>query len=329
MPRGERVAHAQQRDVLDAGDQVAHLARAQRVDRGHARPEEADLVDLGLRAGLHRDYRVVLAQLAVDHPDVGDHAAVLVELGVEDERARRGAGVALGRIVPAATIASSSSVTPIARLGRDADHLVGGLAQQLRDLAGHALGLGARQVDLVQGRDQLEPGFDRQVGVGHGLRLDALGGVDHQQRAVAGGQRARHLVGEVDVAGRVDQVQPVGLPVLGLVLHPHRLGLDRDAALALELHRVEQLGAVVAGVDRAGGLEDAVGQRRLPMVDVGDDREVADVLGGARHRPVKVRRATSSGVRAGHGGKQPAGRGRETRVFTLEVAPGARGGGSV
>ena len=31
--RGQRVAHAQQRDVLDAGDQVAHLARAQRLDR--------------------------------------------------------------------------------------------------------------------------------------------------------------------------------------------------------------------------------------------------------------------------------------------------------
>ena len=50
---GERVAHAQLRHVLDAGDEVADLAGAQRLDRHHLRAEEADLVDLGLGAGLH------------------------------------------------------------------------------------------------------------------------------------------------------------------------------------------------------------------------------------------------------------------------------------
>jgi hypothetical protein len=72
-------------------------------------------------------------------------------------------------------------------------------------------------------------------------------------------------------------VQAVQLAVLGGVLHTHRLRLDRDAALALQVHRVEQLRAMVARVDRAGDLEDAVGQGRLPVIDVGDDREVADV----------------------------------------------------
>ena len=56
------------------------------------------------------------------------------------------------------------------------------------------------------------------------------------------------------------------------------LRLDRDAPLALELHRVEVLLAHLAGVDGAGDLEDAVRQRRLAMIDVGDDREVADPL---------------------------------------------------
>ena len=57
--------------------------------------------------------------------------------------------------------------------------------------------------------------FDRQVDVGQRLRLDALRGVDDQHRALAGGQRARHLVVKVDVPGRVDEVQLVGLAVLG------------------------------------------------------------------------------------------------------------------
>jgi hypothetical protein len=38
-------------------------------------------------------------------------------------------------------------------------------------------------------------------------------------------------------------VQLVGLAVARGVVDAHRLRLDRDAALALEIHRVEQLGA--------------------------------------------------------------------------------------
>ena len=54
--------------------------------------------------------------------------------------------------------------------------------------------LRARQVDLVDDRDDLEVVLDREVGVGQRLRLDALRGVDQQQRALARGQRPRHLV---------------------------------------------------------------------------------------------------------------------------------------
>lgn len=39
-----------------------------------------------------------------------------------------------------------------------------------------------------------------QEEVGHGLRLHALRRVDQQERALAGRQRARHLVAEVCVA---------------------------------------------------------------------------------------------------------------------------------
>jgi hypothetical protein len=40
-----------------------------------------------------------------------------------------------------------------------------------------------------------------------GLRLDALIGVEHNDRAVEHAQRALHLDGEVDMAGRVDDVE--------------------------------------------------------------------------------------------------------------------------
>ena len=77
--------------------------------------------------------------------------------------------------------------------------------QLLRD----ALGLGARQVDLVDDGDELEVRLERQVDVRQRLRLDALRGIDDEQRALARGERARDLVAEVHVAGRVDQVQLV------------------------------------------------------------------------------------------------------------------------
>jgi len=53
--------------------------------------------------------------------------------------------------------------------------------------------------------------------------------------------------------------------------------LDRDPALPLEIHRVEDLRFHLARLQRPGQLEEAVGQRRLAVVDVRDDRKVAYV----------------------------------------------------
>jgi hypothetical protein len=58
------------------------------------------------------------------------------------------------------------------------------------DLAGVALRLRGRQVDLVEHRDDRQVVLQRHVQVGQRLRLDALGGVDQQHGALARGQRA-------------------------------------------------------------------------------------------------------------------------------------------
>ena len=129
----------------------------------------------------------------------------------------------------------------------------------------------------------VRPFAQREVDVGEGLGLDALGGVDDEDRALAGLEAAADLVREVDVAGRVDQVQPVGEAVLRRVVEPHGARLDRDALLALEVHRVEDLARHLAGVDRVRELEQPVGERRLAVVDVGDDREVAQAVLGDGH----------------------------------------------
>jgi hypothetical protein len=82
-------------------------------------------------------------------------------------------------------------------------------------------------------------------------------------------------VGKVHVPGRVDQIEDVGLPVVRVIGEPDGVRLDRDPALALEIHRIEHLGFHLALLERAGHLEETVRQRRLAVIDVGDDREVA------------------------------------------------------
>ena len=203
--------------------------------------------------------------------DERDDAAVLVVGRVEDQRARRRVRVA-GRRRNPLDDRVEHRVDALAGLGRDAQHVRRVVADQVGDLGGGTVRVRSRQVDLVHDGDDLEVVLDREIRVRERLRLDPLRGVDDEQRAFARLQRARDLVGEVDVPRRVDQVQLMALPE-----HAHRLGLDRDAALALEVHRVEQLVAHFARGDGLRQLEDAIGERRLAVVDVRDDREVADV----------------------------------------------------
>ena len=97
----------------------------------------------------------------------------------------------------------------LAGLGRDAQDVLGGDAEHVLDLHRVAVGVGGREVDLVERGDDLEVVLERQVAVGQRLGLDALGGVDDEHHALARGQRAADLVAEVDVAGRVDEVEDV------------------------------------------------------------------------------------------------------------------------
>ena len=241
---GDGLADAGLGDVLDAGDQVADLAGAELGQRGRHRSASADLDDLVQRAGLHELQPAAAGQPAVHHPHRADHAAVLVELAVEDQRLQRRVGIARRRR-DALAHGVEQVVDALAGLGRDAQDLLGGDAEHLLDLRRVAIGVGGGQVDLVEHGDDLEVALERQVAVGQRLRLDALRCIDHQHDALAGGQRAADLVPEVDVTGRVDEVQRVALPV-----DAHVLRLDGDAPLAFEVHRVEVLAAHVADLDR-------------------------------------------------------------------------------
>src|SRR4029078_9206324 len=79
-------------------------------------------------------------------------------------------------------------------------------------------------------------------------------------------------------------------PVARLVVQRHALRLDRDPALALEVHRVEHLVFHLALGQAAAELNDPIGERGLAVIDVSDDRKIPDPFhgiggGGGRAEP--------------------------------------------
>src|SRR6185437_13689231 len=113
--------------------------------------------------------------------------------------------------------------------------------------------------------------------IGFNPTLSAFGSDDQHQRAVHHVEDALDLAAEIGVAGSVDDVDAGVFP-----LHRGRLGQDGDAALALQIvgiHRALDHALVVAV--GAGLLQQAIDQRGLAVVDVGDDGDVTKVHGSS------------------------------------------------
>ena len=130
-----------------------------------------------------------LRETAVEHPHECHDAPVLIELRIKDQRPWRGVKIALWGRNPLNDRLEHVDDT-LSGLRRDAQRLGWIAAEQVRDLSRDAVRVGSGQVHLVEDGNQLEAGVDRGVGVGDGLRLDALGRVDDQQSALAGRQAA-------------------------------------------------------------------------------------------------------------------------------------------
>ena len=78
------------------------------------------------------------------------------------------------------------------------------------------------------------------------------------------------------MAGGVHQIDHMLHAARAAMGEAHGLRLDRDSALALQLHRIEHLAGHFAFLQAAAALDQPVRQRGLPVVDVGDDRDIAN-----------------------------------------------------
>ena len=221
--RGDGVADLRLDDVLDVAGDEADFADAEALDQLRLRREDPHLRHLVDAAGGEELHAHPLADLAVDDAHEADDAAIGVVPGVEEEGAEVAVGVAFRRGDVRDDLLEDL-VDADAGLGRGQDGVVGVEADHVLDLLAHALRLGRGEVDLVDDREDVEVVRDGQVAVGQRLRLHALRGVDDEDGPFAGRQRARDLVAEVDVSGRVDEVERVVVAVLCAVAVNHDFG---------------------------------------------------------------------------------------------------------
>ena len=147
----------------------------------------------------------------------------------------------------------------------------------LLDLVEQFERLHAGPIELVEERDHRQVPRAAHLEQLQGLRFDALGRVEHHHHRVDGRQHAVGVLGEVAVAGRVEQVQ-----LVVAVREVQRRRGDRDAALLLHVHPVgrRRPPALVrldraARRDRTGVQQELLGERGLARVGVADDRERA------------------------------------------------------
>jgi hypothetical protein len=99
----------------------------------------------------------------------------------------------------------------------------------------------------------------------------------------------------------------------------------RTAFSLIVIPRVEDLGLHFALLQHARGLDQAVGERRLAVIDVGDDAEVADMVELQRMEPEGARGARQlRRRRAGWNGGARQGPRRSGRTATVHARSGAR-----
>jgi hypothetical protein len=202
-----------------------------------------------------------------------------------EERRHVGAGLVdrLGR----------PAVAPRGVDDREVEAFIAGVErdEQVEHLIDDGIGSGVGPITLVDHDDERMVEFERlaehEAGLGHGT----LEGIDEQQHAVRHLEHALDLPPEVGVSRRVDQVDAERLARMLAVDRPVGDGAvlreDGDAPLPLEGIGVEHTGVgIVALGERAAAFEQAVDERGLAVIDVGDDGDVAEVgIGGVQHGP--------------------------------------------
>ena len=259
-------------EVEQLGDAAAHMhiGVVPVADLNRA----ADLDDAVLHAAdAHAADKVVVV-------NAGDqHLQRLIRLalgGLDILQDRVEQGLQVGACAGIGPVVAGGAVAAGAEHHRAVQLLIGGtkIHQQFKNLVNDLGNAGIGTVDLVDGNDErqvlLQGLLQNKAGLGHA----ALGRIDQQQNAVDHLQNALDLAAEVGVARGIDDVDLDALVLAGAVL-----GQNGDAALTLNIAGVHNaLGHLLVGTESAGLLQHLVDQRGLAVVNVSNDRNIAEIF---------------------------------------------------
>ena len=106
------------------------------------------------------------------------------------------------------------------------------------------------------------------------LRLRTVGGIDDQQHAVHHVHDTLDLAAEIGVAGSIDDIDVIIFPLKRGVL-----GANGDSFFALEIHRIHHAFLnLLIGAKGTGLSQQSIDERRLAVIDVGDNGDVANFI---------------------------------------------------
>ena len=237
---GDRVADLDLRNILQARDEIADVADRKIGKCNLGRFAGADFLYEGFCSSCHHVNLVALFNRTVDYANECDDSAVSVEIRIEDEGAQGCVCIAdRGRNV--VDNGFEKVVHAFAGFCRAQNGIVCWNRQSILDLLAGTVGVGCREIDLVDQGDDFKIRVHCHHGVGNRLRLDTLRSIYDENGAFACRQGTRDLVGKVDMTRCIDEVELVRFTVVCRVVDAHSLAFDRDAALALDVHRIEQL----------------------------------------------------------------------------------------
>src|SRR5690606_13447219 len=235
------IAHGRAVNVFDTGNDETYLTRFQFFQLGQFGAEHSHTVNNLYLADRLGDDLVFETQRALHNPHQRHNAEVIVKPGVDDQRLQGGIHITHLRRYQTDQLLQYV-FHPHAGLGAAAHRLGGVNTNNVFDFLSDPLRFCLGQVHLVENRNNLQSLFDGGVTVGYRLSLNTLGRVHHQQCPFAGRQGTGYFIGEIHVAGRINEVQLVGFTIAGLVVQGHAVRFDGDAALALQVHRIQNLG---------------------------------------------------------------------------------------
>ena len=133
----------------------------------------------------------------------------------------------------------------------------------------------AGKINFVQYRNDGQIVVNGHIQVRQGLCFDALCRIDKQHGTLTCGECAGNLVGEIDVTWSVDHAEGV-FGAVERPRHTHGLRFDGDATLLLNIHAVQETITHLTFGHDAAELQNTVCHRRLAVIDMRDDAEIAN-----------------------------------------------------